>query len=362
MEPSDSLIGSIAGVLAIVVLILANAYFVATEFSLVAVRRSQAKLWMERGDPGAVETAHAVEHLDDAIAATQLGITLASIGLGFVGEPALARIVDALLRAVGVESVFGAHGVAIAVTFFLITFLHVVVGELAPKALALERPREVALACARPLLIFARVFRVVLWLMNGAGGLLVRALGIRPVGHAGRVHSADELMIVVSEAREAGELKPQAARMLGNVLRFTAKRVRDLMVPRDRIRALSLSMSRAELLRQVCEERYTRYPVHDGELDRVVGILHLKDLLEHEGREDWDLRGLLRPHLEMSAGLPVSSALRRFRRERSHLAVVREHVGGPVIGVVALEDVLEEIVGEIEDEHDEIAEDAAAPA
>ena len=360
MESPTGLVGTLLGLSSIALLILANAYFVATEFALVAVRKSQVKLWMAQGQPGAEATAHAVEHLDDAIAATQLGITLASIGLGFLGEPALARLIDPLLHAVGVDSVIGAHGVAIALTFCLITFLHVVAGELAPKALALQRPREVALACARPLLIFARTFRWILWLMNGAGNLLVRALGIQPVGHMG-VPSAEELLIVVSDAREAGELQPQAARMLGNVLRFTAKRVRELMVPREQVCAIPLDLPGADLVRRVREEGYTRYPVYDGTLDRVVGILHVKDLLERDvSGAGWDLASIVRPQLEMAAGLRVSSALHRFRRERSHLAVVREHADGPVVGIVALEDVLEEIVGEIEDEHDAAAAKAAS--
>ncbi len=360
MDFASGLLGTLLGLASIVLLILANAYFVATEFALVAVRRSQVQLWMDQGQPGAEATAQAVDHLDDAIAATQLGITLASIGLGFLGEPALASLIDPLLEAIGVESVIGVHGVAIAITFALITFLHVVAGELAPKALALQRPREVALVCARPLLVFARAFRWLLWLMNGAGNLLVRAFGVQPAGHRGRATSAEELMIVVSDAREAGELKPQAARMLGNVLRFTAKRVRDLMVPREQIRALPLHLPSSELLRRVREEGYTRYPVYDGTLDRVAGILHVKDLIAHDAsRGDWNLASLLRPHVEMTAGLRVSSALQRFRREHSHLAVVREHVGGPVVGIVALEDVLEEIVGDIEDEHD-VAQSAAA--
>jgi CBS domain containing-hemolysin-like protein len=354
MESASGLIGTLLGLASIAVLILVNAYFVATEFALVAVRRSEVKLWIEQGAPGAEATAHAVEHLDDAIAATQLGITLASIGLGFLGEPALARLIDPLLYAIGVDSVLGAHGVAIAITFALITFLHVVVGELAPKALALQRPREVALTCARPLLVFARAFRWVLWLMNGAGNCLVRAFGIQPAGHAGRVPSAEELMIVVSDAREAGELKPQAARILGNVLRFTAKRVRDLMVPRALVRGIPLHLPCSDVLRRVSEEAYTRYPVYDGTLDHVVGVLHVKDLIARDPNGDWDLAGLVRPHVEMTSGLRVSSALQRFRRERSHLAVVREHAGGPMVGIVALEDVLEEIVGEIEDEHDEV--------
>ena len=186
---------ALLGIAAIGALILANAYFVASEFALVAVRRSQVQLWVAEGRRGAASTARAIEHLDDAIAATQLGITLASIGLGFLGEPALARVIDPLLAAAGVDSFVAVHGLAVALAFALVTFLHVVVGELAPKAIALDRPGEVALLCARPLLVFGRIFRPVLVVMNGAGNALVRLLGIPPAGHR----------FAAVDARERGE-------------------------------------------------------------------------------------------------------------------------------------------------------------
>ena len=172
------------GLLAVAALILANAYFVATEFALVAVRRSQIKLWVAEGRRGAGAVAMALTRLDDAIAATQLGITLASLGLGWVGEPALARLIEPMLASVGIGSAVAVHGVAVALAFSLITFLHVVVGELAPKALALDHPGPVALACARPLLLFGRTFRWAIWLMNSAGNALVRLLGVRPTREA----------------------------------------------------------------------------------------------------------------------------------------------------------------------------------
>ena len=198
---------SLLGLLSIAALILLNAYFVATEFALVAVRRTQVELWVQAGRTGARSVARAIGNLDDAIAATQLGITLASIGLGFVGEPVAARLIEPLLRDAGIGSLVAVHTVAIAISFAAITFLHVVVGELAPKALALDRPGPVALVCARPLLGFARVFRWVLWIMNGAGNALVRVLGVRPSGHHARVHSPEELSLLVSESREAGAIR-----------------------------------------------------------------------------------------------------------------------------------------------------------
>jgi CBS domain containing-hemolysin-like protein len=343
------------GLVAIFALILSNAYFVAAEFALVAVRRSEIRIWQGEGRRGAASAARAVAHLDDSIAATQLGITLASIGLGFLGEPALVRLIAPLLHRLGAESEVSGHTVAFAIAFSLITFLHVVVGELAPKALALDRPGPVALACARSLLVFGAIFRPVLRLMNGAGNLLVRALGARPAGEAGRVHSPEELRLLVREARDAGAIRPETGRILGNVFAIAKTRVRDVMVPRERVFAIPRQLEPEALLDRLREEGYTRLPVYDGTLDRVVGVLHTKDLFHLYAKQRVVvLADAIRPALEMPPETSIANALRRFRSARSHLAVVRSE-GGPVLGIVTLEDILEEIVGEIEDEHDEPA-------
>ena len=344
---------SLLGLLAIVFLIFTNAYFVATEFALVAVRRTQVELWVKEGRRGAASAAAAIQDLDDAIAATQLGITLASIGLGFVGEPALARLLEAPLASVGLSGPIPAHTVAIIVAFAFITFLHVVVGELAPKAIALDHPGRVALFCARPLLIFGRVFRPVLVLMNGAGNALVRTIGVQPAGHGENVHSPDELSLLVSEARAAGKIRPYAGRILGNVFRLSRTRVKDVMVPREDVLAIERNIDPEELLDLLRDSGFTRLPVYDGELDEVVGILHTKDLFHVYAKERVvHLIDAIRPVTFIRGDLPVVDALRQFRRGRRHLAVVRDG-DGPMLGVCTLEDILEEIVGEIEDEHDE---------
>ena len=343
---------SLLGLLAIATLILANAYFVATEFALVAVRRTQVKLWVSEGRRGATAAAEAIEHLDDAIAATQLGITLASIALGFIGEPALARLISPLLSALGFGSLVAVHSVAIAISFALITFLHVVVGELAPKAIALDHPGRVALWCAGPLLIFGRMFRIVLWVMNGAGNALVRTLGVVPAGQHPSIHSPEELSLLVSESRAAGKIRPYAGRILGNVFRLSRTAVRDVMVPSEDVLAIDRSIPPDELLDQLRGSGFTRIPVYEGALDNVVGILHTKDLFHVYARERVViLDDAIRPVTFVRPDLPVVDALRLFRRGRRHLAVVRDG-DGPVLGVCTLEDVLEEIVGEIEDEHD----------
>ncbi|MBW2267215.1 MAG: HlyC/CorC family transporter [Deltaproteobacteria bacterium] len=344
---------ALLGLLAVFALLLTNAYFVATEFALVAVRRTQMQLWVEEGRRGAKAAAAAIRDLDDAIAATQLGITIASIGLGFVGEPALAHLIEPALVAVSLGSAAVLHTVSLVVSFSIVTFLHVVVGELAPKALALDRPGRVALVCARPLLLFARAFHPIIAAMNGAGNALVSLLGVEPVGHRELVHSPEELSLLVDEARDAGQIRPYAGRILGNVFRLSKTRVCDVMVPRERVFAVHRRAQPEELLDILREEGYTRIPVYDRDLDDVVGILHAKDIF-HIAADNRlvILEDALRPVLEIRPDLPVVDALRRFRSGRRHLALVRER-GGPLLGVCTLEDVLEEIVGEIEDEHDE---------
>jgi CBS domain containing-hemolysin-like protein len=343
---------SALGLLSILGLVAANAYFVAAEFSLVAVRRSQLRLWREAGRRGAAAAERAANRLDDAIAATQLGITLASIGIGFLGEPVLARLLEPALAGLGAAASGAAHSTAIAVSFALVTFVHVVAGELAPKAVALDRPGPVALGCAGPLLWFASATRPAIWLMNGCGSALVRALGVRPAGQAGRVHSAEELLLLVSEASESGEIRQDTGTMVGKVFGLSRRRVADLMVPRERVFAVPRRIERAALLDLLCQEGYTRLPVYENGLDEVVGILHAKDVFHLVAQtRAVVLEDAIRPVFELTPDLSVRAALARFRRERQHLAVVREP-GGPLLGIVTLEDVLEEIVGEIEDEHD----------
>jgi len=344
---------SLLGLLAVVALILANAYFVATEFALVAVRRSQLKLWVAEGRRGAAAVAQAVSQIGDAMATTQLGITLASLGLGWVGEPVLAHLIEPMLAATGFGSAVAVHGVAVALAFSLIAFLHVIVGELAPRALALDHPGTVALACTAPLLLIGRVLGPALWLLNGAGSALVSSLGVRPSEQQRFLHSPEELSLLVSEAREAGEIRPYAGRILANVFRISRIRVRDVMIPRERVFAIERRIASDALLDALRESAYTRIPVYDGELDRIVGVLHTKDLFHvYAERSVVILADATRPTVDIRPDLPLMDALREFRRGRKHLAIVRDP-GGPVLGVCTLEDILEEIVGEIEDEHDE---------
>ncbi len=342
---------SVLGLLAIFALLLTNAYCVAAEFALVVVRRSQVQIWVSEGRSGAQAVARALDRLSDSFAATQLGITLSSIGLGFLGEPALARHLEAPLGAIGFGTA-AVHAVAVGIAFAIVTFLHVVLGELMPRAIGLNRAPAVALACAPSLIWIARIFRPAIVVLNGAGNTALRALGVPPARHGTNTHSATELAALVREAGDAGELRSDAAQMLGNVFRITGKCVADVMVPRDQVKAVPREIAIEPLLEIIREEGFTRFPVYQGTLDNVVGVLHAKDVLYlHSLALLVILEDVLRPQLEVAPDVSLSDALRLFRRERRHLAVVRGP-DGLLQGIITLEDVLEQIVGAIEDEQD----------
>jgi CBS domain containing-hemolysin-like protein len=343
----------IFGLLSIPVLVLLNSFFVAAEFALVAVRRTKVEEMVKKGRIGATAVRKAVSHLDDAIAATQLGITLASLALGWIGEPAVEHFLAPLFRLLPIAwSDLASHSVSAALAFTFITFLHVVIGELAPKALALQRPDEISLYVAPPLLLFARITRPAILLMNGVGNWVVRRLGFHPVTGHQMVHSVEELSLLVEETRRAGMLPADQAEYLRNVFRLSSKCVCDIVVPREKVEALEVHASEEKVLEAVREGAHTRMPVYDTNFDNIIGILNAKDLFYL-----FSLRGVIAlvdaiyPPLFFPPKMSVAVALREFRRQKRQMAVVKDS-NGYVLGIVTLEDVLEEIVGEIEDEHD----------
>lgn len=353
MEGVLAFFRQLLGLLSIPLLVFLNSFFVAAEFALVAVRRTRVEEMVRQGRLGAEAVRRAAGRLDDAIAATQLGITLASLALGWVGEPAMELLLDPILSWLPFSlSEMARHSLSAMIAFTLITFLHVVIGELAPKALALQRPDEVSLVIASPLLLFAKIMRPVILMMNTAGNWVVRRLGFQPVSGHQMVHSVDELSLLVEETSRAGILSPDQANYLRNVFRLSAKRVRDILIPRERVAALEVHAPEKKIMEAVREGAHTRMPVFAGNFDNIVGIVNAKDLFYF-----FSLRGMITlsdamyPPVFFPPNLSVAIALREFRKQKKQMAVVKER-DGPVLGIVTLEDVLEEIVGEIEDEHD----------
>ncbi|HYT87608.1 MAG TPA: hemolysin family protein [Gemmataceae bacterium] len=339
---------------AVLALVTLNGFFVAAEFALVAVRKTRVEELVGQGVSRAGAVQEAISHLDRSIASTQLGITLASIALGWIGEPALARLIEPLWQAVlpGAWVEAAAHSAAVAFAFALITVMHVVFGELIPKTLALQKPDRTSLWVAGPLNVFTRMSRPFLFLMNGTGNAFLRWIGYKPAGTEGLVHSVEELSLLIEDTQEAGILSPVQAEVMRKVFHLSGKRVGDCMVPRERMAALELRTPPEQVLEVVRHSAHTRMPVYDGSPDNVVGIVNTKDLFYL-----FSLKGVviledaLYGPLFLKPDADVADALQLFRSQRRLMAVVRDDEGR-VQGLITMEDILEEIVGDIEDEHD----------
>jgi CBS domain containing-hemolysin-like protein len=341
----------------VLLLVLANGFFVAAEFSLVGVRRSRVATLAAEGKGSARTLLRVLDHLDWYISATQLGITLASLGLGWIAEATIARLLTPLFVFVLPEttSAVAAHSVAIAVAFALITFLHIVLGELAPKTLALERTENVALTVARPMEIFYRVFKIPIWLLNHAGIFVVRLFGLRASSEFASAYSEEELRHLISLSHKSGHLIEDERQLISNVFDFTEATVESVMIPRTEVEALDTEMTPAEMLDIFEQTGYSRMPVYRDSLDDVIGVILHKDISRVVRRgESSGIDKLLRPAVFLPTSMRLNDALRSLRRSSAHMALIVDEHGG-VEGLVTLEDLIEEIVGDIRDEHDEIA-------
>lgn len=346
--------GVAAGLFAVLLLVLANAFFVAAEFALVGARRTRLDELSRGGDSKARLARRAVQKLDRYISATQLGITLASLGLGWIGEPALAHLVaGAFAWLPGSLATMATHTVAVAVAFTIITVLHIILGELVPKALALLYPEQVSGWVVIPLMGFAWVMAPAIWVLNGTANWLLRVAGIRSPGDHERLHSPEEIRILVEQSQEAGSLQQEDARLLEGVFEFTEKTAEEVMTPRTDIIALEADLTMAEAADRVVEARRSRYPVYTDSLDEIVGVALAKDILSAlRTQSQAPLRSIMRPPLFVPGTREVEDVLADMKRLKTHLAVVLDEYGGTA-GLVTMEDLLEEIVGPIFDEHDQ---------
>jgi CBS domain containing-hemolysin-like protein len=343
----------VLGLLTVPALVVLNGLFVAAEFALVSVRKTRVEELVAQGVAGARAVETAMRKLDRSIAATQLGITLASIGLGFVGEPALYHLLEPAFRFLppGLH-VLTAHGVATFLAFMLITFLHVVFGELIPKTIAIQTADRTALWLATPLIYFARVTRPLILLMNGVARFILRLFGYEPASGEEMVHSVEELLLLIEDTEEAGILDPDQAEFVQNVFHLSDKRVRECMVPRDKMATLELHTPPDKVLEAVRSGAHTRMPVYEGQLDNIVGIVNTKDLFHlFSERGVVVLDDATYQALFLKPEETIANALRLFRKAKRPMALVRDE-DSHILGLITLEDILEEIVGEIEDEHD----------
>jgi putative hemolysin len=330
--------------LALVGLILLNAFFVAAEYGLVTSRRTRILELEHEGNRGARQVLRITGDPPRFIAAMQLGVTMTSLGIGALGEQVLSRKFDTVMASI----------LAVILALLIVTYLHVVVGELVPKGIALGHPERTALAVSAPVRGFFTIFGPLVWLLQESSAVILRALGLQPPGAEHEAHSEAELRMLLSSSADQGEIEHEEQEMLYKVFDFADKEVSDVMVPRPEVTAISIALPAEEALKAVLESPYTRYPDYRESLDDIVGVLHIRDLIEalHDrGIVSVDLETIVRPAYMVPETKDLGALLTEFRRTNQHIAIVIDEYGS-MEGIVTLEDLLEEIVGEIEDEFD----------
>jgi CBS domain containing-hemolysin-like protein len=345
---------SIEGQLVLTVfLLLANAFFVAAEFAIVKVRSARIDDLARRGSPLANVARKVIYNLDTSLAATRLGVTFASLGLGWIGEPTVARILQPLFFTISLDSPEAVHGVSFAVAFALIAAAHIIIGEQLPKFLGIRKPHEVALWTSIPLVIFCGVFSPFLKFLSACANGVLRIFGVHDIKIQDLVHSEEELRIILSESQRHGSLSAGKVNLLENVLDMAGRTIMEIMCPRPDVDCLSLNKPWKENLETIYRTGHTRYPLCETDIDHVVGMVHIKDIFlqRTEIKTSADLLKIKREVLFVPESRPVEALQQDFQQRRLHMAVVIDEYGS-TSGIVTLEDVLEELVGEIQDEFD----------
>ncbi len=331
-----------------------NAFFVAAEFAIVKVRISQIELKVRTGSRLAKLTKHLILHLDAYLSATQLGITLASLGLGWIGEPVVAKILTDLVYFLGINiSEQLIHKISLPLAFLVITILHIVFGELAPKSLAIQRSEQVSLFVALPLRLFYIIFSPFIWILNGFANLFIKMIGFEPITESHSLHSSDELRYIIEESSKSGSIEPTQHRLIENIFEFKDTPIKQIMVPRGKIIALEANMNITQAIELFKNEGYSRMPVFEQSIDNIVGVVFAKDLIGiFENNNNDSVKNYMKPAFFVSEDEKISNIMKIMQRDKIHLAIVLDEFGGTA-GLVTMEDILEEIVGEIQDEYDE---------
>lgn len=332
-----------------------NAFFVASEFALVSVRRTRVETRAADGSKSAQAALRLLDNPTLFISAVQLGVTLSSLALGWIGEPTVARILEPFAEKIAVEGTAGyiAHGAAVVISFSIITFLHVVLGELVPKMFALEKAETFALFASRPLEFFAKIFSPILWVLNLAGGALGKLLGLKSSLEHASIYTEEEIRQLVKLSEESGHLNKEERRLINRVFEFSDTTVKEAMIPRTEIVGVSENCTLEEIARAFRQNGYSRLPVWRGSLDDIAGFIHSKDLMPFLLRPKFfNLDKIMQKPMYIVDTARLEDVLRQMQRAKSHFGFVVDEHGG-VEGIITLEDLLEEIVGDISDEHDE---------
>ena len=353
---------AVVNIVFILVLVLTNAFFVAAEFAIVKVRSSQIAQRLKSGHRRAWLAKNILEHLDAYLSATQLGITIASLGLGWAGEPLLADLFRGPFSALGISGEHTLRAVTIAVSFGILTFLQIVLGEVAPKYIAIQHPETTTLIVSVPLQLFYKVFKPIIWFINRSATLLLGAVGIPTAETSELVHSAEELQFIVSEGTKSGVFNKTEQELISSIFEFSNTTAREIMVPRTEVIAVEINTPRDKLIRVVTEEGYSRLPAYKDTIDNIVGIIYTKDLISLLEHQDLIvLQDIIRQAHFVPDAVKISKLMRDLQERKIHIAIVVDEFGGTQ-GIITMEDILEEIVGEIHDEYDEILKDVEQSA
>jgi CBS domain containing-hemolysin-like protein len=339
--------------ISVLLLVLANGFFVAAEFGLVAVRRTRIQELVAAGSRRAVSAQKALRELNLMLSGCQLGITFASLGLGWIGEPAIAGVLEGWFEPLSPPwDAIATHGLAVTIAFTIITFLHVVLGELVPKNWAIATPETVALWIAAPMRAFSYIFRPVIWLFNETANFILKSFGIEPKLEMGAIHTPDEIAIIVEESRRGGAIDISHSQILAKTLEFPEKRAVEAMIPRVAVKALAEDASLDEVLDLVEKTGFSRFAVYKDRPDEFTGVVHLKDMLR-VSRQNKDARvgDVDREALLVPETLPLEDVLLQMQRKRNQFAIVLDEFGS-TSGIITIEDILEEVFGEIRDEYD----------
>ena len=339
-------------ILLVAFLIFMNGFFVAAEFCCVKIRTSRLETLIAEGSSRAGYAKQLTEHLDYSLSVTQFGITLASLGLGWVGEPAIATLILPVTQMLGLPDEVG-HTIALAIAFTIITSLHIVLGELTPKSMAIANVEDIMLAIAFPMVLFGRVMRPFVWILNTVANAISRKFGYDVKGENEDAHTEEEIRLLMKESYRQGLINSTEADFVDNVFSFTELNAREIMIPRTDMICLYLDDTPAERIKTILEEQQTRYPVCYEDKDHIIGFIHVKDLLPPLIRgERLNLRRYIRKALVVPESMDGSVLLRTMQEEGSQLAIVVDEYGGTA-GMVTVEDIVEQIVGDIRDEFDE---------
>ncbi|GAA2710306.1 hemolysin family protein [Aeromicrobium ponti] len=338
----------------IAILIALTAFFVTSEFAIVKIRSSRIDQLIEEGNKNAIAAKKVISNLDEYLSACQLGITITALGLGWLGEPTIEHLLRPVINQFNLPDSIS-QVVSFSIAFAFITFLHVVVGELAPKTLAIQKAEAVTLLTSRPLIWFYRIMYPIIWALNGSARLLTSMFGLKPASEHELAHSEEELRIILSESYESGEINQSEFKYVNKIFEFDNRIAKEIMVPRTEIVSLSKDDTLENFLQIVQEEKFTRYPIIDGDKDHIIGMVNIKevmtDLIMNRELSSSTLESYIRPIIRVIDSIPIHELLLKMQKDRIHMAILMDEYGG-TSGLVTVEDIIEEIVGEIRDEFD----------